>query len=624
MTAVGSERRGALRQITLRRYLQFAGITTLTALAYAVPTVFGSNDFRMVSYNQVLALLLVVIGLGIAVGHAGQYIIGISAIFAAGAYSAALVAEHFPTHTGLLLMCAVGAASGGAAGLVMGSPSLRVAGFYLGLVSLFAALVVPAVAEKWDFVGGSLGIPLFTVLDFAPALTGYKLYVICLTTVLVAAVFSWALMHSRVGQQFAALNSSEQLATSMGITVYRTKLLAIFIASVLAGVGGGMYAYTQQLMAPASSSPQLSIYLFVALIVGGASASFGPLVGGTLVLAFNQFFTAWSSYNGLIFGGLLIVFAVFLPDGVVLQLSRLRFWNRTPCHVDSASATEPAASTPTESFRTASAHSAIERRDDSHATLRVLSARRSFGGVRAVDGVDLELPRGSIHGLIGSNGSGKTTLLNLISGFYPLDDGQVMVGDARLDRISPSARARFGIARTFQTPKLIVDATALANVVPMVEMRLRCTAWESVLRLPRGVRTHRQALTEARRALKALGVEHIQDMPAGTLPHGTQRMVELARVLAARPKFVLVDEPAAGLSPRELDLLIAALKRLAAAGTGVLLIEHNVPMVLEIADTVTVMHQGSCLFRGTPNELRSDTQVADAFLGLSDPLDTAS
>jgi ABC-type branched-subunit amino acid transport system ATPase component len=164
----------------------------------------------------------------------------------------------------------------------------------------------------------------------------------------------------------------------------------------------------------------------------------------------------------------------------------------------------------------------------------------------------------------------------------------------------------------------------LENVIPALELRIRCSGAESVLRLPRGIRTDRQGRTEALEILEALGLQHVIDQKASALPHGTRRLVELARAIALRPSFVLLDEPAAGLSPVELEMVTDVCQNLARSGVGVLLIEHNVPMVLSIADTVTCLHQGRRLFQGTPAELRADTSVASVFLGIDEPLEASS
>jgi branched-chain amino acid transport system permease protein len=635
-----------------RTWLRWGMPTFLLVVLYIVPQLAGSSQFRLGQYEEVLSFLVIAVALNIAMGFGGQYILGITAVFAVGAYGAVLAAKYYPHAVGLLAMCVIGAVIGGVGGMIIGLPALRVGGFYLAMVSLFAALAIPTVAQNWNFVGGSTGIALYAVPGFSPKLSGETLYIIVVSLVLLATLFSWALVHSRVGHRFAALHTSEQLATSIGIKAYRTKLLAIGIASVMAGVAGGIYVYTQQFFAPASATVNFAVLLLAGLVIGGTGTITGPLIGSALVLGFNQFFTGLQQYNGVAFGILLLLFAVFLPNGLIARLhvvgERLGVY---PAHrLDgagrpAAAATAGAASTAGAAPAVAGAPADPDGTAQRTATTKparqlpawppvigagdsspliVEGARRTFGGVTAVDGVDLTVTRGQVHGLIGSNGSGKTTLLNLISRFYSLDAGQIRIGSARLDTRPPDAVTRAGIARTFQSPKLVLRATALENVIPAVELRVRCLDLESVLRLPRGVRVNRQARTEALEILEALGLQHLRGREAGALPHGTRRLVELARAIAMRPSFILLDEPAAGLSPVELETLTDVCQSLARSGAGVLLIEHNVPMVLSIAETVTCLHQGRTLFQGTPDELRANTSVASAFLGLDEPLEASS
>jgi branched-chain amino acid transport system permease protein len=637
-----------------RTWLRWAIPAALIIVLYIVPQLGGSSQFRLGEYEEVLSFLVIAVALNIAMGYGGQYILGITAVFAVGAYGAILIAKYHPQGIGLLAMCVIGAVIGGVAGMIIGLPALRVGGFYLALVSLFAALAIPTVAQKWAFVGADTGIPLYAVLGYSPKLSGELLYVIVVSLVLLATLFSWALVHSRVGHRFVALHTSEQLATSIGITAYRTKLLAIGISSVLAGAAGGIYVYTQQFFAPGSSSVNFAVLLLAGMVIGGGGSITGPLIGGAIILGINQFFTSLQQYNGIVFGVLLLLFAIFLPNGLLARLNvvgeRLGInpprgfgvpGGRAPVEATAAgmaaavatsavavsaapvNGSGPGAGLIAQAARQLPPWPPVIGAGDQGA-LVVEGARRSFGGVTAVDNVDLTVKRGQIHGLIGSNGSGKTTLLNLISRFYSLDAGQIRIGSVRLDDKPPHAVARAGIARTFQSPKLMLRQTALENVIPAVELRVRCLGLESVLRLPRGIRVNRQARAEALEILQTLGLHYVLAQEASALPHGTRRLVELARAIALRPSFVLLDEPAAGLSPVELELLAEVCQNLARSGVGVLLIEHNVPMVLSIADTVTCLHQGKTLFQGTPEELRANTSVASVFLGIDEPLETPS
>jgi len=626
-----------------RAWLRWAVPVVLIVFLYIVPQLGGNGSFRMGEYEEVLSFLVIAVALNIAMGYGGQYILGITAVFAVGAYGAILAAKYHPHGIGLVAMCIIGGAGGAVGGLIIGLPALRVGGFYLALVSLFAALAIPTVAQQWGFVGADTGIPLYAVNGFAPEISGEELYFIVVSLVLLATLFSWALVHSRVGHRFVALHTSQQLATSIGIRSYRTQLSAILISSTMAGLAGGLYVYTQQFFAPGSSSVQFAVLLLAGMTIGGMGTITGPLIGSVIILGINQFFTSFQQYNGIVFGVLLLGFAVFLPDGLMARVTvlsarlginapRTRSLTSGPAGAAAGVAAVAAPSVPEPTPATAMTEKPAARlpawppilgASDS-SPLVVKGAKRTFGGVTAVDDMDLTLTRGQIHGLIGSNGSGKTTLLNLISRFYSLDAGQIRIGSTRLDNQPAHAVARSGIARTFQSPKLMLRETALENVIPAVELRVRCTGAESILRLPRGVRTNRQAHDEALEILEALGLHHVIDQKATALPHGTRRLVEMARAIALRPSFVLLDEPAAGLSPVELEMVAEVCQNLARSGVGVLLIEHNVPMVLSIADTVTCLHQGKRLFQGTPAELRADTNVASVFLGVDEPLEASS
>lgn len=634
-----------------RAWVRWAVPVALIIVLYVVPQIGGSSSFRMGEYEEVLSFLIIAIALNIAMGYAGQYILGITAVFAVGAYGAILAAKYHPHGIGLVAMCIIGGVVGAVGGLIIGLPALRVGGFYLALVSLFAALAIPTVAQQWGLVGADTGIPLYAVNGFAPEISGEELYFIVVSLVLLATLFSWALVHSRVGHRFVALHTSQQLATSIGIRGYRTQLLAILIASTMAGLAGGIYVYSQQFFAPGSSSVQFAVLLLAGMTIGGMGTITGPLIGSVIILGINQFFTSFQQYNGIVFGVLLLVFAVFLPNGLMARVAVLseRLGINPPRKPRIPAARPAAAFAGDAAGGTAGGTAAVAAAPEPTAAtavtkkpaarlpawppvlgasdaspLVVEGAKRTFGGVTAVDDMDLTITRGQVHGLIGSNGSGKTTLLNLISRFYSLDAGQIRIGSRRLDNQRPHVVARAGVARTFQSPKLMLRETALENVIPAVELRIRCSGAESVLRLPRGIRTDRQGRTEALEILEALGLRHVIDQKASALPHGTRRLVELARAIALRPSFVLLDEPAAGLSPVELEMVADVCQNLARSGVGVLLIEHNVPMVLSIADTVTCLHQGRRLFQGTPAELRADTSVASVFLGIDEPLEASS
>jgi ABC-type branched-subunit amino acid transport system ATPase component/ABC-type branched-subunit amino acid transport system permease subunit len=584
----------------------------LLAVACALPALTTSQSYRLGQYEYILALVVLSASLNITTGFAGQLALGQSAVFAVSGYGVVVVANHFPAQTGLLLMILIGCAFGALTGIVIGLPSLRVGGFYLAMITLFAALVVPTVAGQLSLTGGSSGISLLANLDFNRYLNGWFLYEVFVGIVASVVVASWAILHSRVGRRFTTLKSSEELASSVGVAPYKTKLLAFLLGSIIAGIAGAMYVYSQQFMSPESSTTTTSIYLLAACIVGGLGTVMGPIVGGLLVFGLNQFLGGLAEDQGIIFGVLLMLFVILVPGGFVGFAGGL-VGRLLPKSKQSIS-TGTGAPADVLSIRTENVRRSPSFGGDPTASLTVTGATRAFGGVVAVDDVSLVVRPGTVHGLVGSNGSGKTTMLNLISGYYPLDGGQVHLGDRRIDGKATHQIARLGIARTFQTPKLVGETTVVENLLPAIDTTMRRLDLASLLRLPAGRRSEKAARATAIDALDAMGIAEWQGHRADELPHGTRRLVEVARALLLRPTFVLLDEPAAGLGLVELDQLSAAIRRMADEGVGVLLIEHNIPFVLALATEVTVLHQGK-RHAGGPPSILYDQAVSSVFLG---------
>jgi ABC-type branched-subunit amino acid transport system ATPase component/ABC-type branched-subunit amino acid transport system permease subunit len=618
---------------TRSRWARPVGGAIVIAIALLIPYLRHTPSFTLSLYEGISAMIVVVVGLNIAMGMAGQFLLGIVAVFGVAGYGVGYMVAHHPSTANLFVMCCMGAVAGGLAGLVIGLPALRVGEFYLALVSLYAALVVPSVATQWNALGGVGGLTLFTL---NPGIKGFTLYAVFIGIILALCLFSWALRHSTVGRRFAALATSGELTAGLGVSGYRTKLLGSVLGSLVAGVAAAMYVYCQLYFGPTSGGfgggANLATLLLAALVIGGSGTIAGPVIGGVLLLGLNQFLNGFKDMTGVVFGGLLIIFSVFVPQGIAAELQRaadrlgLSFSGfrsppepgRAETPPTASAAADGPASVPTNEPvpSVAGRGDQVTTASDQRPALEVVGVSRAFGGVKAVDSVDLSVEPGSIHGLIGSNGSGKTTLLNLICGYYRVDSGEIRIGDDVLTGRPPHVVSRRGVARTFQTPKLILGVSVLDNVMPAAERDLQVTGPESVFRLPRGVRAARQAREASMAALERLDLADVAFQQAGSLPHGTRRLVEVARALALQPRFFLVDEPAAGLSPTEADRLVEALSGAAQDGIGVLLIEHNVPLVLTVASQVTVMHQGTKLFGGTPEALRSDQKVAGAFLGI--------
>ena len=302
--------------MTLARKDWIVGVVITLGLV-AWPYLGHSQEFQLDRLEYIFTGLMVAIGLNVVTGFAGQLSLGPGAVYAIAGYAAAVLANDHPTTVGLLPMCVIALVASAIVGLLIGVPSLRVGGFYLGMTTLFFALLVPTVVANMKVTGKEQGISLLANIDFRQKVAGIGLYQLTLATVILLLLASWLLLESRTGHRFVTLATSEELASSIGIAPYRTKLLAFLASALPAGIGGAFYVYTQQFMAPGSVTPQLSIYLLAACVVGGFGTVLGPYVGGLLVIGLSQYLGSFEQYEGIIFGALLVLFAVALPEGIM-------------------------------------------------------------------------------------------------------------------------------------------------------------------------------------------------------------------------------------------------------------------------------------------------------------------
>ncbi|MFF0366430.1 ATP-binding cassette domain-containing protein [Micromonospora sp. NPDC005087] len=562
----------------------------------------GTN-FSVLRQIALIAIFsLVVSGLNLSFGYAGELALGQGAIFAAGAYVTGYVSVAHGVPFLLALVAAALAAL--VVGVASGAAGLRLGGWALAITSFFLVLLVPDILTVFaDETGGFSGLPGIRPPDlFGADLAFYQFYPV---VIVIAAV--WFLLFRNVvtsahGAALKAMRDSPVLATSLGISVYRMKLVAYAIGAVPAGIAGCLFAYLDQFISPSSFTFIVAVGFFAASIIGGAASIYGAIVGAALLQLGPLQSTSFQHYSLAVYGLFLLIAGVALSGGVsglVGSLVRRLRPKRSATAVERDTGERP----PLPALP--------------GAVLATENVSRSFGGNKAVVDVSLTAQPGRVTALIGPNGSGKTTLLNLVSGYYQPDAGAVRLGDTVLTGRKPYAVARAGVARTFQTPQ-VPSGLSTRQVVETGCYADTDLGWlGAALRTPHFRRVQRATRERADTILRSLGLLHVADAEASTLPLGTRRMLELARAIATGPRVLLLDEVASGLDERELDQLSAVIRELRDGGATVLLVEHNFPLVLRLADEVHVLAQGSEVVAGPPQAIATDADVLALYLGGS-------
>lgn len=570
----------------------------LLALGIAFP-LFGGGYWGLIATRACVYWVLVS-GLNLVVGFAGQIAIGWVALLTLGAYATSVLAAGNVTPAlPPYLALAIAAAIGGVFGLIVGLPALRLRTFYFAITTLGFATIVTQVALAWQSVtGGGVGVagPIFP----PPFSSPWGFYYFCFG---LAAICTWLTMNvaaSRFGRALTAIRDAEVAAEASGISKPGL-LAAVFVFSgAVAAVAGGLFASLQSYITPDAFTFDLSVLFFIAILIGGRGSILGPLLGTILLTVLPEFAAPLVAWSTFLYAALLLVIVLAMPGGIAEILD---FENRRPLE----------------------SHRAIIPRPDLLArllspapdagALTLEQVALSFGGVQAIDGLDLEIRPGQVHGLIGPNGSGKTTTLNVISGYYAPQRGTVSLNGAALPSFARHRRAHMRIARTFQTPRIVGSASVLENVMIGGTIDGTGTFVESLLSLPRHRRDEAMLHDTAMLALTAVGLERLAAVRADRLQHSELRFTEIARALMLRPAFLLLDEPAAGLSAEEIGRLGALLVAIARAGTGVLVVEHHPDLIFDICHRVTVLNLGRTLAAGTPAEIRSHREVVNAYLG---------
>lgn len=600
--------------------------TQLTALAVALLAITWGflPEFTVVVMSYIGLYSIVAVGLVMLTGVGGMTSFGQAAFVGIGAYATAWACTSPVAVQALSGWVGMGGLPwvGLVLGLVLtfivawalGSVTLKLSGHYLPLCTIAWSLSLYYLFGNMQFLGGQTGItgvPPLTIAGYSladPRVLGVLIWGV----LLVSMWLMHNLLDSREGRAIRALKGGRVMAESMGVDTAHYRIKLFVLAALLAAVSGWLYAHMQRFVNPSPFNLNIGIeYLFMA-VVGGAGHLWGAVLGATVITLLKQklqdvlpsLLGTSGNFEVVVFGLLMIFVLQRFADGMWPTLQRLSSRLLRPSKVS------PAKSAVVLEQHTLPASGSV--------ILEAKNVTKRFGGLVANNDVSMSIQAGEVHALIGPNGAGKSTFFNMISGVDDPTEGQVRLMDKVMGKSPSRDFAALGLGRTFQHVRLLGQRSVVENVALGAHRRAHKGWIASMLRLDRGEEA--ALLAEARRQIERCGLGEFADVPAASLALGQQRIVEIARALAGQPAVLLLDEPAAGLRHLEKRALADLLTQLRAEGLGILVVEHDMEFVMNLADRITVLEFGTVIATGTPTEIQNNQRVLDAYLGGADDL----